>query len=64
MAPHAVMANGIHKWPESKWLQLEQAVPPPQELFSAPQAKELGAPASTPASRAAPASTVHNQQRG
>ncbi|MGE6213773.1 phage terminase large subunit family protein [Comamonas aquatica] len=41
-ALHAAMALGIHKWPEARWLQLEQAVQPPQDLFSP-------APAATPA---------------
>lgn len=50
-ALHAAMANGIHKWPESKWLQLEQTVQPPQDLFSAP-AQEQGAQPSTPAAPA------------
>lgn len=35
-ALHAAMAEGIHKWTEAKWLQLEQAVQPLQDLFSAP----------------------------
>lgn len=50
-ALHAAMANGIHKWPESKWLQLEQTVQPPQDLFSAP-AQEQSAQPSTPAAPA------------
>lgn len=41
-ALHAAMALGIHKWPEARWLQLEQAVQPPQDLFSP-------APTATPA---------------
>lgn len=54
-ALHAAMAHGIHKWPESKWLQLEQTVQPPQDLFSAPPAPEQGAQPSTPAAPALPA---------
>ncbi len=49
---HAAMCLGIHKWPESKWLQLEQTVQPPQDLFSAPPAQEQGAQPSTPAAPA------------
>ena len=41
------MAHGIHKWPESRWLQLEQTVQPPQDLFSTPPAQEQGAQPST-----------------
>ena len=48
-ALHAAMAHGIHKWPESRWLQLEQTVQPPQDLFSTPSAQEQGAQPSTPA---------------
>ena len=51
-ALHAAMAHGIHTWPEPKWLQLEQAVQPPQDLFSAPPAQEQGAQPSTPAALA------------
>ena len=51
-ALHAAMAHGIHKWPESKWLQLEQAVQPPQDLFSTSPAQEPGA---QPSPLAAPA---------
>lgn len=46
---HAAMANGLHKWPESKWLQLEQTVQPPPDLFSTPPAQVQGAQPSTPA---------------
>ena len=31
---HAAMCLGIHKWPEARWLQLEQTVQPPQDLFN------------------------------
>ena len=33
-ALHAAMCLGVHKWPEARWLQLEQAVQPPQDLFN------------------------------
>lgn len=33
-ALHAAMCLGIHKWPEARWLQLEQTVQPPQDLFN------------------------------
>lgn len=51
-ALHAAMAHSIHKWPESKWLQLEQAVQPPQDLFSTSPAQEPGAQSSPPAAPA------------
>lgn len=51
-ALHAAMAHSIHKWPESKWLQLEQAVQPPQDLFSTSPAQEQGAQPSAPATPA------------
>lgn len=33
-ALHAAMCLGMHKWPEARWLQLEQTVQPPQDLFN------------------------------
>lgn len=37
-ALHAAMCLGVHKWPEARWLQLEQTVQPPQDLFNTAQA--------------------------
>ena len=42
-ALHAAMANGLHRWTEAKWLQLEQAVQPAADLFSAPAAPTVPA---------------------
>ena len=46
-ALHVAMCLGIHEWPEARWLQLEQTVQPPQDLFNTapaqadqPQAEE------------------------
>jgi phage terminase large subunit GpA-like protein len=39
-AMHAAMCQGIHKWSEAKWLQLEQLVQPAEDLFSAPKVLE------------------------
>ena len=54
-AMHAAMAHGIHKWPESKWRQLEQAIQPAQDLFNPPVADGTAptspAPASTPTAK-------------
>lgn len=36
-ALHAAMAQGLHKWSDAKWQQLEQAVQPPRDLFSPPE---------------------------
>ncbi|WP_417285341.1 phage terminase large subunit family protein [Comamonas sp.] len=56
-ALHAAMAQGLHKWSDSKWQQLEQAVQPPRDLFSAaetettdavPVLEELAPPVITP----------------
>jgi len=51
-AMHAAMAHGIHKGPESKWRQLEQAIQPAQDLFNPPVAESAApaspAPVSTP----------------
>ena len=49
-ALHAAMAHGVHKWTEAKWLQLEQAVQPSQDLFStpAPAAAAAAAPIVVP----------------
>lgn len=54
-ALHAAMAHGIHKWSEVKWLQLEQTVQPPVDLFSAPL---VAAPVPTIPSMAAPSVKV------
>lgn len=40
-ALHAAMAQGIHKWSDAKWLQLEQAVQPPRDLFSPPEPEAI-----------------------
>ncbi len=42
-ALHAAMATGIHKWTEVKWQQLELAVQPAADLFSAPASPPLPA---------------------
>lgn len=51
-AMHAAMAHGIHKWPESKWRQVEQAIQPAQDLFNPPVADGTApaspAPVNTP----------------
>ena len=46
-ALHAAMAQGIHKWTDARWLQLEQAVQPPRDLFSPPESDSV-AVAATP----------------
>ena len=38
-ALHAAMCLGIHKWPDARWLQLEQTVQPPQDLFNTARAQ-------------------------
>lgn len=35
-ALHAAMGQGLHKWSDEKWTQLEAAVQPPVDLFSMP----------------------------
>lgn len=61
-AMHAAMAHGIHKWPESKWRQLEQAIQPAQDLFNAPPAATASAsplvPITFDTQRSAPAAPV------
>lgn len=47
-ALHAAMASGVHKWTEAKWLQLEQAVQPSQDLFSTPAPTAAAAPIVVP----------------
>ena len=47
-ALHAAMAHGVHKWTEAKWLQLEQAVQPSQDLFSSPAPAAAAAPIVVP----------------
>lgn len=47
-ALHAAMAHGVHKWTEAKWLQLEQAVQPSQDLFSTPAPAAAAAPIVVP----------------
>ena len=47
-ALHAAMAYGVHKWTEAKWLQLEQAVQPSQDLFSTPAPAAAAAPIVVP----------------
>lgn len=47
-ALHAAMAMGLHKYTDAKWMQLETAVQPPQDLFTQPaQTENLSSP-STP----------------
>lgn len=55
-ALHAAMCLGIHKWHEARWLQLEQTVQPPQDLFNtAPaQAAQLQQQGEEPAPPRAP----------
>lgn len=56
-ALYAAMCLGVHKWPEARWLQLEQTVQPPQDLFNtapaqvaqSPSQGEEAAPLRTPA---------------
>lgn len=47
-ALHAAMAHGVHKWTEAKWLQLEQAVQPSQDLFSTSAPAAAAAPIVVP----------------
>lgn len=35
-ALHAALLLGLHRWTDDRWQQLEQAVQPPQDLFSTP----------------------------
>ncbi len=56
---HAAMCLGIHKWPEARWLQLEQTVQPPQDLFNtapaqAAQPEKQGDEAAPPRAPARP----------
>lgn len=44
-ALHAAMAQGLHKYTDARWQQVEQMVQPPVDLFSLPAAD--GAPAQT-----------------
>lgn len=44
-ALHAAMAQGLHKYTEARWQQVEQMVQPPVDLFSLPAAD--GVPAQT-----------------
>lgn len=46
-ALHAAMGQGLHKWTDARWQQLEAAVQPPPDLFTAPP--ELPHPSAAPA---------------
>ncbi len=39
-ALHAAMGMGLHKYTDAKWMQLETAVQPPQDLFTQPTQTE------------------------
>ena len=48
-ALHAAMAQGVHKFTEAKWAQLEQSLQPAADLFSAPVGVAIAAQAPAPA---------------
>lgn len=47
-ALHAAMGMGLHKYTDAKWMQLETAVQPPQDLFTQPAQTEHPSSPSTP----------------
>ena len=55
-ALHAAMGLGLHNHTDRRWQQIEQAVQPPVDLFSAPMPDRSAAPIQAPA-QALPATT-------
>lgn len=56
-ALHAAMAQGLHKYDDRKWTQLEAAVQPAPDLFTQPEK-----PAETPAPQRQPATDSYRKQ--
>lgn len=53
-AIHAAMAQGLHKYTDARWSQVEQMVQPARDLFSPPELPPVGALSAAAAATASP----------